>query len=131
MRLLEYQAKELFKEWKNEHLVKLEKFEHAVSDLSTGGHQLGASAYELHSELTSRLPQPNYKQDASGPVFSEYSERTRGYSFIQIDVLGNRYHPLCYDIQFPDDTREPKEVYDGSKSRVEPIKNEEEAKNIE
>jgi len=124
-------AKELFKEWKNEHLVKLEKFEHAVSDLSTGGHQLGASAYELHSELTSRLPQPNYKQDASGPVFSEYSERTRGYSFIQIDVLGNRYHPLCYDIQFPDDTREPKEVYDGSKSRVEPIKNEEEAKNIE
>ena len=124
-------AKELFEEWKKEHLVRLEKFDRAASDLSTGGHQLGASAYEIHSELTSLPPQPSYKDDASNTTFSGYSEKTRGYSFIQIDVLGNRYHPLCYDIQFPDDAREPKEVYDGSDSVVEPIKNEKEAKNVE
>jgi hypothetical protein len=124
-------GKELFDEWQKEHLIRLEKFERAASDLSTGGRQLGASAYEMHSELASILPTPSYREDTSTIAFSGYSEETHGYSFIQTDVLGNRYHPLCYDIQFPDDTREPKEVYDGSESVVEPIKNEKEAKNIE
>ena len=83
-----FRAKELLEEWQKEHLVRLEKFERAASDLSTGGRQLGASAYEIHSELTSVLPFPSYKHDTSNTTFSGYSEKTRGYSFIQTDVLG-------------------------------------------
>ena len=110
-------------------MIRLEKFERAVSNLSTGGEQLGASAYELHSELTSALPQNSYKDDVSNLSQRGYSETTRGYSFIQVDLEGNRYHPLCYDIADPDEPKEPKVVWDGSTPVAKPIKNEKRVKN--